>query len=90
MSAIEKVSLPPQVEVLRTVSTSAPDPQYNVSVGYLRAFITVLVVAHHAAARLSPVCSSSAGFAGSAAPMVDGLSGGGQCAVERVWPAGWL
>src|SRR5947208_16781309 len=29
------------------VSASAPD--YNISIGYLRAFITVLVVAHHAA-----------------------------------------
>ena len=54
MSAIEKLSLPHQVEVLRTVSTSAPDPQYNVSIGYLRAFITVLVVAHHAALAYHP------------------------------------
>jgi hypothetical protein len=28
---------------------SAPGAEYNVSIGYLRAFITVLVVAHHAA-----------------------------------------
>jgi peptidoglycan/LPS O-acetylase OafA/YrhL len=41
----------PSVAEARTrphvVSASAPD--YNISIGYLRAFITVLVVAHHAA-----------------------------------------
>lgn len=33
----------------RPVEISAPKAEYNVSIGYLRAFITVLVVAHHAA-----------------------------------------
>jgi len=41
----------PSVSEVKTrshvVSASAPD--YNISIGYLRAFITVLVVAHHAA-----------------------------------------
>jgi peptidoglycan/LPS O-acetylase OafA/YrhL len=32
----------------------ASSPQYNVSIGYLRAFITVLVVAHHAALAYHP------------------------------------
>src|SRR5947209_9435407 len=31
----------------RTIA--APKAEYNVSIGYLRAFITLLVVAHHAA-----------------------------------------
>ena len=33
---------------------SAPKAAYNVSIGYLRAFITVLVVAHHAALAYAP------------------------------------
>jgi peptidoglycan/LPS O-acetylase OafA/YrhL len=54
MSAVGKVSLPPDVQVSRLGPTSAPDPQYNVAIGYLRAFITVLVVAHHAALAYHP------------------------------------
>ena len=41
---------------------SAPGAEYNVSIGYLRAFITVLVVAHHAAiayATFTPPVASS-------------------------------
>jgi hypothetical protein len=33
---------------------STPNAEYNVSIGYLRAFITVLVVAHHAALAYAP------------------------------------
>jgi hypothetical protein len=33
---------------------SAPEREYNISIGYLRAFITVLVVAHHAALAYAP------------------------------------
>ena len=54
MNAVGKVSLPPNVQVLKSVPTSAPDPQYNVAIGYLRAFIPVLVVAHHAALAYHP------------------------------------
>lgn len=32
-----------------SIAHSAPNAEYNVSIGYLRAFLTVLVVAHHAA-----------------------------------------
>src|ERR1051326_1286817 len=41
----------PSVSELKITSrvTSAPNAEYNVSIGYLRAFITMLVVAHHAA-----------------------------------------
>jgi hypothetical protein len=38
----------------RPTLAAAPDSQYNVSIGYLRAFITVLVVAHHAALAYHP------------------------------------
>jgi len=51
MSAVEKVSYASDLESL------APTPvgvQYNVAIGYLRAFITVLVVAHHAALAYHP------------------------------------
>jgi len=33
----------------RPTENSAPNAEYNISIGYLRAFITVLVVAHHSA-----------------------------------------
>ena len=41
----------PSVSQLKAVprTISAPNADYNVSIGYLRAFVTVLVVAHHAA-----------------------------------------
>lgn len=41
----------PSVSEVKTMprTISAPKAGYNVSIGYLRAFITVLVVAHHAA-----------------------------------------
>ena len=41
----------PSTSKVRTIprTISAPKAEYNVSIGYLRAFITVLVVAHHAA-----------------------------------------
>jgi peptidoglycan/LPS O-acetylase OafA/YrhL len=54
MSAGEKVSLLPEVPVLRPVPARATEPQYHAAIGYLRAFITVLVVAHHAALAYHP------------------------------------
>jgi|KBSMisStandDraft_5_1062788.scaffolds.fasta_scaffold14448_1 peptidoglycan/LPS O-acetylase OafA/YrhL len=41
----------PSVAEVRTRpnAVGAPAPDYNISIGYLRAFLTVLVVAHHAA-----------------------------------------
>jgi len=38
-----------------TREINAPKAEYNVSIGYLRAFITVLVVAHHAALAYAPL-----------------------------------
>jgi hypothetical protein len=41
-----------------TLGAAAPTPltaKYNYSIGYLRAFIVVLVVAHHAAAAYYPI-----------------------------------
>ena len=54
MSAIEKVPLIPQTQMARPTLAVAPATQYNVAIGYLRAFITVLVVAHHAALAYHP------------------------------------
>ena len=43
-------TMPSLAEVRTTPHViSAPESEYNISVGYLRAFITTLVVAHHAA-----------------------------------------
>jgi hypothetical protein len=61
------MSLTQTVPSLSEVATtrreiSAPSTEYNVAIGYLRAFITVLVVAHHAAlayAMFSPSVPSS-------------------------------
>jgi peptidoglycan/LPS O-acetylase OafA/YrhL len=49
-----------------------PTPQYNVAIGYLRAFVTVLVVAHHAALAYHPYAP---------APLASLL------AQPRLWPA---
>ena len=53
----------PSVEAkTRPHMVSAPEAAYNISIGYLRAFITVLVVAHHAAlayATFAPPVASS-------------------------------
>jgi hypothetical protein len=38
-----------------TPPVTATSPRYNVSIGYLRAFITLLVVAHHAALAYHPI-----------------------------------
>src|SRR6267154_2504021 len=54
MSASEKVSLLPEVPLLRPVPARATEPQYHAALGYLRAFITVLVVAPHAALAYHP------------------------------------
>jgi hypothetical protein len=86
MSAIEKVPFVPRSEGFKT---GAPGPQYNVSIGYLRAFITVLVVAHHAAL----VRSAIAGESRYAATLVDGPWGGSsKLGHDRCYPAdsrGW-
>jgi peptidoglycan/LPS O-acetylase OafA/YrhL len=50
----------------------APSPQYNVAIGYLRAFVTVLVVAHHAALAYHPYAP---------APLASLI------AQPRLWPA---
>jgi len=54
MSTVERDSLPSEVQGLRPVPTSTPALQYNVGIGYLRAFITILVVAHHAVLAYCP------------------------------------
>jgi hypothetical protein len=59
MSAVEKVSLIPEMQSAGPTLAPAPDSQYNVSIGYLRAFITVLVVAHHAALAYHPYAPPS-------------------------------
>jgi peptidoglycan/LPS O-acetylase OafA/YrhL len=43
----------------RPTLVAAPNEQYNVSIGYLRAFITLLVVAHHAALAYHPYAPPS-------------------------------
>src|ERR1700690_3815245 len=54
MSSIQQIPLQREIQVARPTLAAAPDSQYNVSLGYLRAFITVLVVAHHAALAYHP------------------------------------
>ena len=54
MSATEKIPFAPEVRPAKPTLTTAPEGLYNVSIGYLRAFITVLVVAHHAALAYHP------------------------------------
>ena len=54
MSSIQQIPLQREIQVARPTLAAAPDSQYNVSIGYLRAFITVLVVAHHAALAYHP------------------------------------
>src|SRR5215467_8975732 len=53
MSLTQPTPLIAEVKPMPRVIT-APNTEYNVSVGYLRAFITVLVVAHHAALAYAP------------------------------------
>lgn len=59
MSSIETVPLGRETQMARPTLLAAPDQQYNVSIGYLRAFITVLVVAHHAALAYHPYAPPS-------------------------------
>jgi hypothetical protein len=60
MTTIPSQNMPSQtVPVASEVKTmsreiSAPKAEYNVSIGYLRAFITLLVVAHHSALAYAP------------------------------------
>jgi Acyltransferase family len=48
MAASQTVVPPTRPQASGPVAVNVSNPQYNVSIGYLRAFITVLVVAHHA------------------------------------------
>ena len=59
MSSIETVPLGRETQIARPTLAAAPDSKYNVSIGYLRAFITVLVVAHHAALAYHPFAPPS-------------------------------
>ena len=59
MSSIANVPLGRETQIARPTLAAAPDWQYNVSIGYLRAFITVLVVAHHAALAYHPFAPPS-------------------------------
>ncbi len=54
MGSIGTVLLGSETQAARPTLVAAPDQQYSVSIGYLRAFITVLVVAHHAALAYHP------------------------------------
>ena len=44
---------------LEAASTHAPSGSYNLAVGYLRAFITLLVIAHHAVLAYHPYAPPS-------------------------------
>ena len=46
-------AVPPNSSIL-TGSTHAPSGSYNLAIGYLRAFITLLVVAHHSVLAYHP------------------------------------
>ena len=48
MNASQTVVLATRSQASEPVAVNRPNPQYNVAIGYLRAFITVLVVAHQA------------------------------------------
>lgn len=54
MSSIGTALLGRETQAARPTLVATPDQQYSVSIGYLRAFITVLVVAHHAALAYHP------------------------------------
>jgi hypothetical protein len=54
MSAMERLSFAPEPKVSVQGVASMPGAQYNVSVGYLRAFVTVLVLAHHSVLAYHP------------------------------------
>ena len=53
MSAINVLAVPDQ-QARRKPTVNSPTSAYNVSVGYLRAFITLMVVAHHAVLAYHP------------------------------------
>ncbi len=59
MNATERVLFAPPPRTSGPILTNAPSAQYNVAIGYLRAFITVLVVAHHAALAYHPFAPPS-------------------------------
>ncbi len=59
MNASQTVVLATRSQASEPVAVNRPNPQYNVAIGYLRAFITVLVVAHHAALAYHPFAPPS-------------------------------
>jgi peptidoglycan/LPS O-acetylase OafA/YrhL len=59
MSASQTVVLATRPRASGPVAVNTTSPQYNVSIGYLRAFITVLVVAHHAVLAYHPFAPPS-------------------------------
>src|SRR5271165_4123333 len=59
MSTTEKIPLALEVQAAKPTLAAVPDTPYNVSIGYLRAFTTVLVVAHHAALAYNPFAPPS-------------------------------
>src|ERR1700687_457250 len=59
MSTSQRVVTSIEPQVFAPALVNAPGPQYNVSIGYLRAFITVLVVAHHAVLAYHPYAPPS-------------------------------
>jgi peptidoglycan/LPS O-acetylase OafA/YrhL len=59
MSTSQRVLTATEPQAFAPVLADAPSPQYNVSIGYLRAFITVLVVAHHAVLAYHPFAPPS-------------------------------
>jgi hypothetical protein len=59
MSTSQRVLTATDPQAFAPVLAEAPSPQYNVSIGYLRAFITVLVVAHHAVLAYHPFAPPS-------------------------------
>jgi hypothetical protein len=59
MSSIEKIPLVSEAPAATPKLMVAPQGRYSASIGYLRAFITVLVVAHHAALAYHPFAPPS-------------------------------
>jgi hypothetical protein len=66
-------TIPSVADKQRPQVVSAPDAAYNVSIGYLRAFIIVLVVAHHTALAYANVRAASGTIACSATAVVAGV-----------------
>ena len=54
MSTARTIPSTPEMSSASLRAATLPTPQYNVSIGYLRAFITLLVLAHHAVLAYHP------------------------------------